>query len=277
MSKSLQMPIAYKTLFQNIAHGTSNIFNKALYSGEIDTDSINIKFGRFHVQRNNNVSCFLTTTETILTNNEVIIQLDDLPRYNKALYNIIQQSKSLRDYQRKIKNVNAIILQYLQKTKIVYRGIGLDELIAIVQSRGRVGAHNRLKYAAKMDFVSCSVDRDVADDYASRRKGSMILEIDISGLNPTEYAPVKYELMQYMMVFNPHGIDYNPFEQFENGRDTSRNVQDVEIHLKQYAQPIIKSVSLYPDDLSIKSEQKVLETIKNLESIYNKKIIVEYI
>ena len=276
MSSSPQLSPTNKILFQNIANGTSHVFQKALDYNEINTIKLNADFGDFNVIQNDTTH-LLTATQTVLGKEEVTIQLKDLPRYTNVLHEAIQQSITLRNFEKRINNINNILVDHVNKVKIVYRGITMAELIAIAHNGGIMGTHNRANYAAKTNFVSCSVDKDVANNYAKFIKNDDItIEINITELNLTDYAPVKYKLMQDVYVFDLYNNrTYRPFEEFEDGSFTSHAAHLAEIHLKEYTRPIIRRISFPFTEFSLESTQAIMKSIGILESIYNKPIMIE--
>lgn len=204
----------------------------------------------------------------------VTIRMSEMHRYKRILARAKSLTPDIGRLQAHIDEVNEQIRVDLENTMTIYRGMAILELVRMARNGGKVGAHKRIKYAAKNDFVSCSIDVEIAMFFTFQKKTGVVVEFDVSSMKRSDYAPVRYSARRLVYV-TPRGRSvYNPYEQF-CGSQSGVYMRECEIHIKSNTKPPIKRVIV----LGYKRpafKRKLERTVSMLEGIQRREITIKY-
>ena len=123
--------------------------------------------------------------------------------------------------------------------------MGISEFCTISRMGGAVGLHHRRKYAAINDFVSCSIDAEEAALFATGKKErGLAVEMDVSRMKSSDYAPVTYEARRDIRVTRRGRYAYSPYEMF-GGSHSGVFMREYEIHLRNGSRPIVRGIVVH--------------------------------
>ena len=185
-----------------------------------------------------------TPSNIVLRTDDAIIRLSELARYEEILARAKGRSGPLRMLEGRMGHVNKEMWRIFTSTKIVYRGMGISEFCTVSKMGGVVGLHHRKKYAAINNFVSCSIDAEEAALFATGKKGrGLVVEMDVSRMTSSDYAPVTYEARRDIRVTRRGRYAYSPYEMF-GGSHSGVFMREYEIHLRNGSRPVVRGVAV---------------------------------
>ena len=188
----------------------------------------------------------------------------------------MNQSLILQGLESHMNKINKMIKTVLKRTKTVYRGMQISELASIAKMKGAVGYQSRIMYAARNDFVSCSIDADIATLFATKRKKrGLVVEMDILEMNPSDYCPVTYVTRRIIYVTPRGRHTYNPYERF-GGSQSGWYMRECEVQIKKGARLRINSMTVSRDGTSA-FKKRLEKIVKIIEKRQNLEITIKYV
>lgn len=216
-----------------------------------------------------------TPSNIVLGTDEAIIKFKELAKYKKILSIAKNKSKSLHTLEICIQKINEKIWKQFMDTKIIYRGMGISEFSTISKMNRVVGLHHRAKYASINNFVSCSIDADVAASFAiQRKKNGLLVKMDVSQMKKSDYAQVTYEARRDILVTRRGKHAFSPYEMF-GGTKAGTFMRECEIQLRNGSSPIIVSAEIF-GRRSLDFLEKLNVASKTLEATQGQKIMIKY-
>lgn len=214
-------------------------------------------------------------SQVVLSYPVPIIRWSDLTRYTDVLGFAKAQSRDLRMMDDIMQDHNRWILRTAKRTRILYRGMTIRELEIVAGAGGAFGRHRRTKYAAETDFSSFSIDAAVAAAFAIQKgRLGLVVEVDISGLDGSEYAAAGYQARNAVRAVRCGRHVFSPYEEF-GGSMSGLFLREAEIRLLAGSRPRIISVAAMRSD-SPGFGGRLARAVAHLECIHGSKITVKY-
>ena len=214
-----------------------------------------------------------TPSNIVFGSDEAVIRLSDLAKYEEIFARAKRSSRALRALEGRLDVVNKSILKRFTDTRVLHRGMSISEFCTISKMSGAVGFHNRTKYAAVNNFVSCSVSPYAASMFAILR-GELVMTMDASRIKESDCAPVTYEAKRHIRVTRGGKRMYNPYEMF-GGRKAGMFMRECEVHLRVGSRPVIVYVSVFGAPTP-RLCRRLDSAVKTLEAAQQKKIMIKY-
>lgn len=216
-----------------------------------------------------------TPSNIVLGTDDAIIKSSEIGKYEEILALAKKKSRQLRMLDGHMDRINAEIWGRLMDTMIVHRGMRISEFCTIARMGGVVGLHRRTRYAARNDFVSCSVDADEAALYARKTRLGLVVSMDVSRVGRPDYAQVAYEARRDIRVTRRGRHVYRPYEMF-GGSHAGMFMREREIHLRNGARPAVTGVVI-PGARTAGFLRRMNEAVRALEATQGRKIRIKYI
>ena len=217
-----------------------------------------------------------TPSNIVLGMDEVTIRLSELKKYESVLARAGELSAEIRGLEQYVDRVNRIISAFLEKTNTVYRGTTVSNLANMIKMNGKVGFQSRRMYAAKMDYVSSSIDANVAMIFAKAKgKRGITIEMDVSEMSPSSYAPVTYE-PRHSVYVTPRGMhEYGPYERF-GGTNSAIFMLEYEVQIKKGAKPPIRGI-IVSGKRKTRFKRRLENMAEILEKMHKREIKIKYL
>lgn len=217
-----------------------------------------------------------TPSNIVLGTDSAIIKLSELARYEEILGQAKKKNRSLRMLDTRMDGINEEIWRRFMDAKIVYRGMEISEFCTISKMGGSVGLHRRLRYAARNDFVSFSIDSRVATIFAiEKEENGLVVEVDVSNMKRSDYAPVTYEARRNVRVTRRGRHTYRPYEMF-GGTQAGVSMRECEIHLRNGSKPLIRGI-IVPGARPKKFIRRLNMAASRSEASQRRKIRIKYV
>lgn len=205
-----------------------------------------------------------------------VIKLSELDLYENVLVVAKKYSKELRDLDALMDACNRKIRGILERTGIIYRGMDIAELEIIARHDGVFGLHPRKMYAAANDFVSFSIDVNIAILYSTYKdKRGLFAEVDVSDMDRSKCSSISYKAINNISVTGGGRRIYNPYERFGGSR-SGIAMYESEVHLRVDSRPIIRTVAVI-GDRSARFKGRLERAIVRLERAQKQKITIKYL
>ncbi|MDE2812522.1 MAG: hypothetical protein OXM01_05850 [Gemmatimonadota bacterium] len=216
-----------------------------------------------------------TPSNVVLGTDDAIIRLSELGKYEAVLAMAKKKSGPLRRLDAHMDQVNRETRARFEASRTLYRGMKISELCTMAEAGGTVGLHRRTRYAARIDFVSCSIDFGAALLFAAgKEERGLVVEMDVSGMKETDYAPVTYEARRDIRVTRRGRHAYSPYEMF-GGNHSGVYTREWEIHLRPGTRPVIRRI-MVRGKRPAGFVRRLGAAVAALEAAQGRKIMIKY-
>lgn len=248
--------------------------------------TLNAEYDNFDPPPEDNFVGSDTVIDVVFRSSKPTIYPKDLSKYSEVQKKGIKQSRGLRAYQKEVDRGNKIIRDTLNRTKTVYRGMSVEELGMIANNGGKVGLGKKkgTVSAAIDDFAPSSIDTEVAETYAKNHAYGIMVEMDVSEMEESDYEPVRYEVRRDVRVYDPkrpkqnnvYQDTYRPDEKF-GGSHAAQFMKEAEVHLKRNSIPKIREITIIMNDVKYtKVRDEMAEYVKKLKDTHGSDITINY-
>ena len=234
------------------------------------------RFGRFDLPRAAGGRQPSAASGVVLGYGTPVIRLSELAKYEAALGAARGHSGELRGMDSLLAECGGRMRRILARSGTAYRGMAIGELEYASRRGGAFGLNPRDRYAAENDFVSFSIDPNIAGLYAASKAGlGLIVEADVSGMDKGEHSIVRYEARNGIKVTRGGRHVYDPYEKF-GGSHSGLALYECEVHLKAGSRPAITAVEV-TEGKPASFKARMDRAISRLERIQGQKITIKYL
>ena len=264
-----------RTLLAKTCRMFDNTFKSVLMDVEV-VRSLDAEFEDFDVPRMaEQFGINPTPSNMVLGTDDAIIKLSELGKYEAILAAAKRRSGLLRRLDAHMYRINSEVWARFMNSKILQRGMGISEFCTMAETGGAVGLHRRTRYAARIDFVSCSIDTNAALLFAAGKKGrGLVVEMDVSGMSGSDYAPVTYEARRDIRVTRRGRHAYSPYEMF-GGSHSGVYTREWEIHIRPGTKPVVRGVAVH-GERPVGFTRMLNAAARALEAAQGRKIMIKY-
>lgn len=217
-----------------------------------------------------------TPSNIVLGTDDAIIRLSELGKYKSVLAAAKNRSSLLRKLDAHMDQVNMEMWSRFTYSKTLYRGMKISEFCTMARAGGTIGLHRRTRYAARIDFVSCSIDVNAALLFAAgKEERGLVVEMDVSGMRRSDYAPVTYEARRDIRVTRGGRHAYSPYEMF-GGSHSGVYTREWEIHLRPGSRPVVRGVVVH-GERPAGFVRRLDAAARVLEAAQGRKIMIKYV